>query len=127
MTDGVKRGWTYEWICHGSHTVVVLTQMVRDVQCWNRAHGEELLCHARVIHLVDHQVESMYLGKCVHLKLASPSGIFSDPAYVVLNFLVILYEKLVQLLVFFDMVSTLGSELSVVSLIAFKLVTESTK
>ena len=56
-----------------------------------------------------HDIEPMYLRKCIHFKLTTPAGIVSDPSNVVFDRLIILNEKLVQLLILLYIVGALRS------------------
>ena len=56
-----------------------------------------------------HDIEPMYLRKCIHFKLTTPAGIVSDPSNVVFDRLIVLNEKLVQLLILLYIVGALRS------------------
>lgn len=101
--------------------------MVGNVQSGHCVPRKELLGHPRVVHLVNHDIKSVYLSKSIHFKLTTPSGILTDPTYVVIDTLIIFNKELVQFFVFFDVICTLRPILSMMSLVAFKLVTQSSK
>ena len=97
------------------------------MQCGHRAPRKELLGHAWIINLVHDHVKLMQLGKCIHLKLPSPSPISPDPLNVVVNVFVIFDKELVQLLVLLDVLDTLSPKLNVMLLVAFKLIRQCTE
>ena len=53
----------------------MLTEVIGHVECWHCAPWEKLLGHARVINLMDYDIETMDLSKGVHLELATPAPI----------------------------------------------------
>ena len=91
-----------EGILSWAHAVVVLAQVVRNVERWNGAPREELLRHAWSINFVNNDIEAVDLRKRIHLELASPFCGLPDPVDVVLDSLVILHEKFVELFVLFN-------------------------
>jgi len=69
--------------------------MVGNVQRGHSAPGKELLGHPWVVHLVHHDIKSVDLGKSIHFKLTAPTGILTDPTYVVIDTLIIFDKELV--------------------------------
>lgn len=95
MADGVRDSRSCQGVRLGSHAVVVLAQVVRDVQRGHGAPGEEFLGHARVVDLVNDDVEVVDLSQRVHLKLTTPSSVLAHPIDVVIDVLVVFDEELV--------------------------------
>ena len=102
----------------------MLAQVVRNVQRGHGAPGIELLGHPGIVYLVHNDIEPVDLRESVHLELTAPSSVLSHPVDVVLDVLVILNEKLVQLFVLLDVVGALRSELLMMRLVSLKLVAE---
>ena len=71
---------------------------------------------------MNHDIEFVDLGEGLHLELAAPLGILPYPTDIVVDILVVFNEKLVELLVFLDVVDAGGAELRVVVLCATQLV-----
>lgn len=89
----------------------MLTQVVRNVERWNGAPREELLCHAWSINFVNNDIEVVDLSKHIHLELAPPLCGLPDPVDVVLDSLVIFHEKFVELFVLLNVFCAVRPEL----------------
>lgn len=120
----VQNGWTSQGIKNVAHAIIMLSQVVRDVERGHRAPGEELLGHAWVADLVNHNIKVVYLGEGVHLELSTPFRVASDPADVIVDVFIILDEELVHLLVLLDKLSASVSEFCVAVLCTAELVSK---
>ena len=83
--------------------------------------------HPWIVYLVHNDIEPVDLGQRVHLELATPASVLSHPVDIVVDIFIVLDKKLVKLLILFDVLGALGSELFVVSLVTLELVAERTK
>jgi hypothetical protein len=101
----------------------MLTQVITKVQSRHTSQGfEEGLGHGGIVDLINHHVESIGMSQGIHLQLPTPHPILLHVVAVLLNGLVVLNERHIQVLVLSDIVHGSLSEDHVLGLIATHLI-----
>ena len=110
-----------------SHTIVVFTQVITNVECGNCTPGKVWKCHYGMVHLVYYYIEVVFHWHGLYFNLSSPCSILLQITQVLIYSFIILNKGCIIILISFNKLYSFISIFSMYFLISFNLVSNGTK